>query len=65
MKWIKCSVRLPIRCNGVLVTDGLLVGFAMYNREICKWVRVEEPWENFRCNVTHWMELPDPPEIEE
>ena len=57
-KWISVRVILPKRGQGVLLTDGQEV-FAGCLTVGHKWVRLGF---GCVCGVTHWMELPEPPE---
>lgn len=61
--WISCSERMPEDNVDVLVyDDGILI--ARYNAD----EKYTSGWmESFECypltNVTHWMPLPEPPEV--
>lgn len=62
MEWISVKDGYPKYAEGVLVTDGIAVGYALWDRELLKWVKVHAPWEDFNCAITHWMLLPEPPQ---
>ena len=61
-KWIECSERMPEELDDVLVTDG-------DNIEIKWWDGDDwDSWVERNSNicsddVTHWMPLPEPPEV--
>ena len=56
MEWIKCSEKMPIDNEHVLVTDG--VGMEVsWNRD-GDWKKLRHI---FSEDVTHWMPLPEPP----
>ena len=63
-KWIKCSERMPDKFVDVLVTDGIYVEVMWLD---CDWYWDSwiESWvvEVDRKNITHWMPLPEPPEV--
>ena len=61
VEWVPMKHKAPQNSNSYLVSDGLCVGYALY---IDEWRRVNTPWENYTANVTHWMELPEPPKRE-
>ncbi len=60
-QWISVEKEYPVLAEGVLVSDGVVVGWALWHRELSKWVKVEFPWENFNLEVSHWMPLPPIP----
>lgn len=69
-EWIKCSERLPEPGLRVLATDGSFVGEA-YMSAAGNWYRYGTPWavawkdwSKDNTTVTHWMPLPDAPEVE-
>jgi len=62
-EWIKCSERMPDDFEDVLVSDG-------GNVEVM-WRDCDGFWDCWaprnsnisEANVTHWMPLPEPPEV--
>ena len=67
-KWISVEERLPETYEDgsadiVLVTDGQFIHMAAYSNE--KWYFAEcgEMKEPMFYKVTHWMPLPEPPEV--
>jgi hypothetical protein len=62
-EWIDIKENVPTYAETVLVSDGIVVGFALWHREDLKWVRVDKPWENYNAAVTHWMPLPAVPNV--
>lgn len=62
--WIKCSERLPEPGLRVLATDGIFGGEA-YISVAGNWYRnYGMPWTVDKATVTHWMPMPDAPEVE-
>lgn len=63
-KWIKCSERMPEYFSNVLVTDGEGVEVMRLDCD-GYWDSWLEPWvvTVAREDVTHWMPLPEPPEV--
>lgn len=61
-KWIKCSERMPEHLDDVLVTDGDSIEMKWWDGD--DWDSWAERNSNI-CNddVTHWMPLPEPPEV--
>jgi hypothetical protein len=56
MKWISVEDRLPEESCIVLVYHkGLGVMVSFYDKKI--------NWGILRASITHWMPLPDPPEV--
>lgn len=60
-KWIKCSERMPEELEDVLVTDGRSVE-VMYLR-LGLWYVTSQDSAICGDEVTHWMPLPEPPEV--
>ena len=60
-EWISVKQQYPKLVQGVLVSDGIVVGFALWHPGLLKWVQVDQPWKKFNCEVTHWTTLPNPP----
>lgn len=59
-QWISVEDRLPEEDSVVLVFDGLYVWIAYRNHVLGTW-NVEG--DSVRA-VTHWMPLPEPPEVQ-
>lgn len=59
--WIKCSERMPEELEDVLVTDGRSVE-VMYLR-FSLWYVTSPDSAICGDEVTHWMPLPEPPEV--
>ena len=59
-EWISVNDKLPVCGERVLITDGFGV-FEVFRSASGKWVRMGIGWQE---NVTHWMPLPEPPEVE-
>lgn len=57
-EWIKCSDRMPNRNERVLCYNGEVLFESVWD-EI--WQDGQNYWE--LENVTHWMPLPQPPDI--
>lgn len=65
-EWITCSERMPDEGQHVIILcDGAFVLYAQYrDGEFFDVVRNgEEFFETQSRNVTHWMPLPEPPEV--
>lgn len=69
MKWIKCTEKLPPECEPVLIyvpNQGSTVAYLVYSssKSPIQYVIVDfdefEQYLNLN-DVTHWMELPEPP----
>lgn len=61
MTWIDCKQKLPESGAEYLATDGhdveVMTYFGTY--------KGHPEWSSYRCNtlhVTHWMEIPKPPD---
>ena len=61
-RWIPVSERTPEKDVRVLITNGKSMAVG--------WVDYDEKWVDFDCwdecysgNTTHWMPLPEPPEV--
>ena len=64
MKWQKCHKQAPINTN-VLVTDGEYV-FPAFLDSMLEWRFLNQDiCEENGLEVSHWMEFPEPPEIDE
>jgi hypothetical protein len=59
--WIKCSERMPEEHKHYILFDGnyVLYGFRRENTFFCGTFKMESKY------ITHYMELPEPPEGEE
>ena len=57
--WISVDDRLPDELQHVLIDDFNGVGHTIYRVKAFKKANVV--WE--QTNVTHWMPLPEPPEL--
>ena len=55
-EWVKCSERMPEDGVPVLVTDGFVVLIGSYDG----FDGGDYYWTEF---ATHWMPLPEPPEV--
>lgn len=60
-KWVKCSERMPEELEDVLVSDGRSVE-VMYLR-LGLWYVTSPDSAICGDEVTHWMPLPEPPEV--
>lgn len=60
-EWIKCSERMPEELEDVLVTDGRVIEI-MYRR-FDTWYETSREAGGIYGKVTHWMPLPEPPEV--
>lgn len=63
-QWIKCSERMPDDFVDVLVTDGHYVEI-MTRLGDGSWLVLLEEWSTCVSvdGITHWMPLPEPPEV--
>lgn len=62
-KWIKCSERMPGDFEDVLVTDGGNVEVMWWDCDGF-WDCWAPRYSNISSDdVTHWMPLPEPPEV--
>ena len=61
-KWIKCSERMPEKLDDVLVTDGVYVEVKWWNGYIWDCWAPRNSDISYK-DVTHWMPLPEPPEV--
>lgn len=63
-KWIKCSERMPDDFVDVLVSDGAYVEVMWFDSDGYwdGWVEPQAVTVDSE-EVTHWMPLPDPPEV--
>ena len=67
-RWISVKDRVPEAGVHVLVTDGIhmMVTWCEYVDNQCLWVDNYYTYVNVRFKeVTHWMPLPEPPEMTE
>lgn len=63
-RWIPVEERLPEPGKRVLATSGVFVGEA-FRAQSGVWARIYGAWDDFlEQPVTHWMPLPDGPEVE-
>ena len=65
-EWIKCSERLPNRGDHVIYYDYLdnsvNCGYMSYITDSRRrWYSLDARDESKDCDVTHWAELPEPP----
>lgn len=64
MNWIKCSDRLPRYNKEVLIyheiTSGWVIDIAYFSAG--QWISTVDGWSAWQ--PTHWMELPDAPNME-
>lgn len=61
-EWIKCSEQMPVPFSNVLVTDGEEVEIKWWDGD--DWDSWTERNSNICSDdVTHWMPLPEPPEV--
>lgn len=60
-EWIKCSERMPEELEDVLVTDGRSVEVMYLNFGL--WYVTSTDSAICGDEVTHWMPLPEPPEV--
>lgn len=60
-RWISVKDRLPLCGDRVIVTDGVFVCEAFLSIS-GKWVRNGIGW--IASEITHWMPMPEPPEME-
>ena len=72
-EWVSVADRLPAHQDRVLITDGKVVTAAEHFRwaypDMAPWKAdlvdgYEWEWEFDRRAVTHWMEMPSPPQSE-
>ena len=64
MGWISVKVRLPIPEDTVLAycpDEG--VQKMHYSAHYAPGIAFHEPWSGMRFKVTHWMPLPDQPDM--
>lgn len=62
-EWIKCSEQMPMACRDVIITDRDMVArVAWFNDRNDAWYVTGVGWFP-RYEVTHWMPLPEPPEV--
>lgn len=60
-EWISVKDRLPEESERVLVCRGKDAGYPTLDTDrFCG-----EQWVRWRNSVTHWMPLPEPPEVSE
>lgn len=69
-KWISVQDRLPEAhddgsVDAVLVTDGFFIHMAYFNHDTWHFCESGEMKEEMFYNVTHWMQLPEPPKEDE
>jgi len=70
-KWIPVSERLPEDCVRVLthITNSqintIVRGFYIHRLQEWRSDEVDETHKNFLLNVTHWMPLPELPEVKD
>ena len=66
-EWIKCSERMPEEGEAVLVYDDLRQvheGYYLRYGDYVSWVIHSYDSSYYdEANVTHWMPLPEPPEV--
>ena len=69
-RWIPVTERLPEYMENVLVTDGVFSGMGWRDWYDCHGTKPKEdcwiaPSTNVNeLDITHWMPLPEPPEVE-
>ncbi len=66
-KWISVEERLPERGFKVLTVNGhgYIIIFALWKRTEREWCWINDAGHFNHCNdITHWMQLPEPPEEE-
>lgn len=66
-EWIKCSERMPEEGADVIVYDGLRQVhegcYFQYGDSVVWEIPSYNPSYYGEVNVTHWMPLPEPPEV--
>jgi hypothetical protein len=64
-RWIPVSERLPEELKNVLICgDGIEPSMSYYDGDYKRWSKNDEYWWEEEKEVTHWMPLPFPPEVE-
>lgn len=64
-EWIKCSERMPEETDDIIVvSDGIVVSGISYSRRYGFYMAALEYDSDAPIkDVTHWMPLPEPPEV--
>ncbi len=63
-RWIPCSERLPEDGKEVLICDNRkTVSKAWYDSDMHKYCIADSDYYYNELDVTHWMHLPEPPEV--
>ncbi len=65
-KWIKCSEQMPEETCGIIValSDGIVMSGISYSRRKGFYMEALEYGDDEPIiDVTHWMPLPEPPEM--
>jgi hypothetical protein len=65
-EWVSVDDRLPDDIQNVLVTNGLEVTFGWWRPIRYEWcVSIFDGGDVVDDTVTHWMPLPQPPEVDD
>lgn len=65
-EWIKCSERMPEETGDIIVacSDGIVMSGISYSRRKGFYIAaLEYDDDEPVTDVTHWMPLPEPPEV--
>lgn len=65
-EWIKCSERMPDHCHPVLVVSSMggVVQDNVYEWDGAAWCDYRADYAEYGREVfSHWMPLPEPPEV--
>ena len=65
LRWIPVTERLPGRNEIVIVRDGVRVSVGSYSPMMEDWWSLSGSILRCSTTVTHWMPLPEPPEVEQ
>lgn len=62
-EWISVKEKMPSDLEYCLITAVREVGEGYYWAERGGWYLTRTPSQDLREHVTHWMPLPEPPEV--